>query len=73
MKEEKEEKILKRLNAVVYLLTELNARGESQSSRDKIELLSKAGLGYREISELVGKSPNYVAVELNAIKKKKNG
>jgi len=68
-----EEKILKRLNAIVYLLAELNSRGDDSSNREKIRLLSQAGLGNKEVAELLGKSANYVAVELNTLRKKKNG
>ena len=70
---DKEEDVLKRLNAIVYLLAELNSKGDIRSSREKIGLLNKAGLNYKEIAELLGKSPNYVSVELNTLRKKKNG
>jgi len=66
-----EEEVMKRLNAIVYLLTELTSRGEAQSGREKIRLLHKAGLDYKEIAELLGKTPNHVAVELNALKREK--
>ena len=71
MSEEKDDRIIRRLNAVVYLLAELNSRGEKSSLREKIDLLSKAGLNYKEIAELMGKNPNYIAVELNTLRKKK--
>ncbi len=73
VKEKIEESILSRLNAIVYLLAELNSKGDDSSNREKIRLLSQAGLGNTEIAELLGKTSNYIAVELSALRKKKNG
>lgn len=69
MSEDKNEEILKRLNLVVYLLLE-NVKKDA-SLREKIDFLNKAGLSNKEIAEILNKSQNYVAVELNALRKKR--
>jgi len=67
-KKEIEEALVKRLNIVITLLMEL-VKGE-QSSREKIKMLYDAGLDYNEISSILNKDKNYIAVELNSIRKK---
>ena len=66
--QESDDKIVKRLNIVINLLIEM-VRGDS-SSRERIKLLSDAGLNYNEISSILNVSSNYVAVELSTLKKK---
>jgi len=69
MSEDKNGEILKRLNLVVYLLLE-NVKKDA-SLREKIDFLNKAGLSNKEIAEILNKSQNYVAVELNVLRKKR--
>lgn len=66
--QESDDKMVKRLNIVINLLIEM-VRGDS-SSRERIKLLSDAGLNYNEISSILNVSSNYVAVELSTLKKK---
>jgi len=68
-KENYEEAVVKRLNLVITLLTEL-VKGE-QSIREKIKMLSDAGLDYKDIASILNKDKNHIAVELNNLKKKK--
>lgn len=67
--EEYEEKIVNRLNIVITLLIEL-VKGD-QSTREKIEMLSNLGMDYKEISSILNKDKNHVAVELNTIKRRR--
>ena len=60
--------IVKRLNVVITLLMEFVKEG--QSTREKIKMLSEAGLDYREIASILNKDKSYVAVELSTIKNK---
>jgi len=69
MSEDNTKKILERLNILVYLLLE-NVKKDS-SLREKINFLNKAGLSNKEIAEILNKTQNYIAVELNALRKKK--
>lgn len=62
------EEIVKRLNIVITLLMNL-VEGE-QSSREKIKMLNDAGLDYREIASILNKDKNYIAVELNTLRKR---
>jgi len=66
--QDSDDRIVKRLNIVINLLIEM-VRGDS-SSRERIKLLSDAGLNYTEISSILNVSSNYVAVELSTLKKK---
>jgi hypothetical protein len=68
-KDDYEEAVVKRLNLVITLLTDL-VKGE-QSTRDKIKMLNDAGLDYKDIASILNKDKNHVAVELNNLKKKK--
>lgn len=51
-------------------LTAIGLFGD-KTQRDKIELLATAGLGAKEIAELLGTTPNTVRVALSGLRKKK--
>ena len=51
-------------------LTAMGLFGE-KTQREKIELLSSAGLQPKEIADLLGTTPNTVSVALSGIRKKK--
>ena len=53
-------------------LTAIGLFGD-KTQRDKIELLSSAGLQPKEIADLLGTTPNTVNVALSGIRKKKRG
>jgi len=61
------DEILSELRKISRLLTLLVTRDLSQ--RDKIALLSTAGLQPKEIADLIGTTPNTVSVTLAHIRK----
>ncbi len=70
-KEEPNEDIIKRLNALIYLNIKREMKeNKSESVREYILLLNSLGFRYNEIANIFGKSPTYIASELTLMKKK---
>ena len=61
--------ILKRLDTIVFLLLELKDRDGKMLLKEKIKLLSDAGLEYTQIAKVLGRDPGSVAVQLTMMKK----
>jgi len=68
MKDNFEEKLLKKFDTVIKLLTISSLKDETQLQ--KIKVLSSAGLQPKDIAELLGTSSNTVSVALSKIKNK---
>jgi len=60
MGKEYEEKMISRMNALVSIM--LKSQMGDSSTTDKVRILKKAGLDYKEIAEIIGTSPNSVSV-----------
>ena len=69
MKTDINEEILKRLDAMVFLLLEIKDRENKITLKDKIRLLNDAGMDYNQIAKVLGKTPGHVAVQITMIKK----
>ncbi len=70
-KEEPNEDIIKRLNALIYLNIKREMKeNKSESVREYILLLNSLGFRYNEIANIFGKSPTYIGSELTLMKKK---
>jgi DNA-binding CsgD family transcriptional regulator len=68
---EQRDDILSELRKIGRLLTLLVTKDLGQ--KEKIELLSTAGLQPKEIAELIGTTPNTVSVRLAHIRKQQAG
>jgi hypothetical protein len=64
---------LEETNTLLKVLVRLAFEGNEKYPRDseKIELLDKLKVGNSEIAEILGTTPEYVAVAKNRIKKRK--
>lgn len=63
--------IEKRLNIIIaLLLSGLSKKNKEMDARDQIGFLSGLGLTPTEISEIMGKTSNYINKELHFIRKK---
>jgi len=71
MKTDNNVEILKRLDAMVFLLLELKDRDGKMPLKNKIKLLNDAGLNYTQIANMLGRSPGSIAVQLTMLKKGK--
>jgi len=69
MKEDLNQEMLKRLDAIVFLLLEIKDKEGKMSVKNKVKLLSEVGFGYSQIAKVLGKNPGNIAVQLNIIKK----
>jgi DNA-directed RNA polymerase specialized sigma24 family protein len=67
MEESDTQAIVKELRHITKILIAFGTRGQKQ--REQIELLSNAGFEPKEISELLGTTPNTVRVTLSAIRR----
>lgn len=70
MGKEYEDKMLSRMNALVSIA--LKTGMADSSTLDKVRVLKKAGLGYKEIAEVIGTSPNSVSVMFAKINKEES-
>lgn len=61
--------VAKKLDTLIRL-TAIGLFGD-KTQKEKIELLATAGLGAKEIAELLGTTPNTVSVTLSGLKQKK--
>lgn len=71
MTSEQRDDILSELRKIGRLLTLLVTKDLGQ--KEKIELLSSAGLQPKEIAELIGTTANTVSVRLTEIRKQQGG
>lgn len=69
MKIDQDQEILKRLDAIVFLLLEIKDKEKRMPTKEKIKLLNDLGMNYTQIAKVLGKKPGHVAVELSLIKK----
>lgn len=60
MGKEYEDKMLTRMNALISIM--LKSQMTDSSVIDKVRILKKSGLDYKEIAEIIGTSPNSVSV-----------
>jgi len=67
------DELLRELIRKIEVLVSLTAIGvlDGKNQREQIEALSRAGLGPKEISDLLGTSPNTVSVTLSQLKRAK--
>lgn len=56
---------------MVYLLLELKDKDGKMPIKDKVKLLSEAGMDYNKIASVLGKTPGNIAVYLTTLKKAK--
>jgi DNA-binding CsgD family transcriptional regulator len=61
--------VVERLDRIIKLLVLITT--EEKSQRERIQLLSAAGLGPSEIAEVLGTTANTVHVALHSIRKQK--
>lgn len=67
-----EKEIVERLDTIIRLLVDFHPQlQEEQTTRDKIDKLIELGLSNKIISEIVGRTPHYVAVVRSQLKKAK--
>lgn len=69
MEENLNKEMLKRLDAIIFLLLEMKDKDGKASVKDKVKLLNDVGFGYNQIAKVLGKSPGNIAVQLNILKK----
>ena len=69
MSKEYETKMLKRFDALITIL--LNSNLKESKSIEKVRLLKKAGLDYKEIAIILNTSPNSISVMFAKINKEK--
>ncbi len=69
MGKEYEDKILKRLDALIAIM--LNSKVDESNVLTKVRILKKAGLDYKEIANILNTSPNSVSVMFAKINKEK--
>ena len=60
MGKEYEDKMLTRMNALISIV--IKSQMSESSAIDKVRILKKSGLDYKEIAEIIGTSPNSVSV-----------
>lgn len=63
------DEVVERLETLIRLVA--IAICAERSQKEKIRILNSAGLGSREIAELVGTTPNTVSVALSNMRKEK--
>lgn len=69
---EKQEEIVKRLNAIIKILLETSRPGGKEISKiQRIQILYDAGFRPIEISEILGWSPTSVTSEITKIRRSK--
>lgn len=64
------QKLISRNSVLVNLLLKDPSEKQKLTTRQQIEMLSSMGLDYKEIAEIFGRSPSYIASELTQLKKK---
>jgi len=62
--------VVNRLDAIIRLLMAQLSLNEQFSIRQLYSMLEMSGLSTTEIGKIVGKPPNYIASDINKIKKK---
>lgn len=68
MAERYQEVVAAKLTTIIKLLAVSLAEGKTQ--REKIRILSAAGLAPKEIAEILGTTPNTVRVALSSLRKR---
>ena len=68
VKKDYDEQILKRLDSIIALMLEPQAK--EMSVKGKVEILYNLGLDYNQIATILNKTPGNIAVIINSLKKK---
>ena len=67
-KKDYDEQVLKRLDSIIALMLEPQAK--DMSIKGKVEILYNLGLNYTQIAAILNKTPGNIAVIINSLKKK---